>query len=166
MQYNTISHISIMRYFFYSLLLFIALSCQRGIEYNILFENQSDSAICIGFDCTYPDDSLNVIAHILDPINPCLEIAPHSQGKLWQGIGKKESWYYVFDFSHSNYHGYISFTIMDKEVKDCGELESVQKEYNILARYDITNEDIEKLGWKLTYPPSHELERMHIWIRP
>jgi hypothetical protein len=55
---------------------------------------------------------------------------------------------------------------MDKKIKECGDPEKVQKEYNILARYDLTKTDIENLNWRLTYPPSPELSKMHIWIKP
>ena len=47
-----------------------------------------------------------------------------------------------------------------------GDFEKVQTEYNILARYDLTIADIEDLGWRLTYPPSPELNIRSIWIKP
>ena len=155
-------------YYLLTVVLFIILfiSCQRSEDYNILFENLSDNTICIGFDYSYPVDSLNVIAEIMNPINPCFEIAPHSQESLWQGIDKKESWYCIFELSKTNFNGYVSFTIVDKEIKESGDLEKVQTGYNILARYDLKNVDIEDLGWRLTYPPSPKLKRMHIWVKP
>ena len=157
-----------MKHFYYVLfvIVFLSISCQRNKDFNILFENLSDNRICIGWDVSYPVDSLNVIAKIMDPINPCFEINPHSQENIWQGVGKKLSWYYIFNLSKSNYNGYVSFTIMDKEIKNCGDLEKVQKEYIVLARYDLTIADIEDLGWRLTYPPSPELNKRSIWIKP
>lgn len=156
-----------MRYLYslLSVLLLSSISCQQNENFNIVFENLSDNSICIGFDSSYPDDSLNVITKIMDPINPCIEIAPHSRDNIWEGVGKKVSWQYFFDHSQS-YKGYVSFTVMDKKIKECGDPEKVQKEYNILARYDLTKTDIENLNWRLTYPPSPELSKMHIWIKP
>ena len=134
-------------------------------DFFITFCNNSDLTICIAPDFSYPEDSINGIKVVMDPANPCDEISSNTQKALWIGVGKKVSWYSFFDYSQNNYSGYISFYIMDIDVKNEGNLETIQNDYNILARYDIIREDMEYLNWKLYYPPTPEMSRIHMWLK-
>lgn len=53
---------------------------------------------------------------------------------------------------------------MDVDVKAASDIDNTIKDYDILARYDITKEDIETLRWRLTYPPSSEMSAIHMYI--
>ena len=142
------------------------ISCSTLSEdYYINLYNNSDITICVADDLRYPMDSINGIQAVMDQANPCNEIPPNTKNTLWTGVGKKTSWYAFFDISQDNYAGYISFYIMDIDVKNKGNIETTQKDYNILARYDITREDIEYLNWNLYYPPTPEMSRIHMWVR-
>lgn len=144
--------------------LFILASCARteGIFY-VSFINKSTNTICVAFDCSYPKDSIKVIKEMIDSRNPCDIIAPNRGKELWQGTGKKESWLAYFNLSQESYNGYVSFYIMDIDVKH-GRIDGIQNDYHILARYDITQEEIEMLNWTLTYPPTPEMSSVHMWL--
>lgn len=143
------------------LLLLTIVSCERQSEdFYLHFENTGDKHICIDYDLGYPVDSLKVIKNIMDPHNPCYEIAPKTEKVLKCGVGKYESWYTLFNISRA---GYISFAIMDKIIKDEGDMETVQNEYCILVRYDVTREDLETLGFRLAYPPTKEMAQIHMY---
>lgn len=149
-------------YFLFFVLL-ISISCQEYSEdFFIIFENDSDKTICVSDDGLYPVDSLLAIRFMVVPGN-YYEIPPRSQSTMTWGVGKWQSWYVSFDSSDC---GYVSFTILDSEVMKSNNVESIQENYNILARYDLTKEDLEKLKFKLTYPPTPEMSHVHMWIKP
>ncbi len=54
---------------------------------------------------------------------------------------------------------------MDIDTAKEGDYERVQREYDVLARYDLTDEDLESLNFTLVYPPSEEMAGVHMWIR-
>lgn len=150
-----------MRIIHLSLLTLIIAACSsHDRSYYINFYNTSDYTLCVDFDCSYPDDSVTTIREIMGSVNPCYSINPHSYSKVWQGIGKRQSWYSYFDDSYS---GFVSFYIIDDRVKDKGDVEKIQREYDILARYDVTINDIESLDWSLTYPPTEEMSYIHMY---
>lgn len=145
--------------------LFILVSCVRSEDiFYITFINKSDKTICIAYDCSYPRDSVKVIREMIDSRNPCDVIAPNMNKELWTGVGKKQSWYAYFRYSRESYNGYVSFYIMDIDVKNNGSIDDTQNDYNLLARYDITQEEIENLNWILTYPPTPEMSFVHMWL--
>ena len=142
---------------------FVSVSCQEYSEdFYILFENASDKTIFVEADSSYPRDSLRIIRFMVVPGNS-YEIPPRSQNTMTWGVGKWQSWYSSFDLSD---RGYVSFTILDSEVMKSNNVESIQENYNILARYDLTKEDLDKLKFKLTYPPTPEMSHVHMWIKP
>ena len=154
-------HTKSVYYLFFVLL--ISISCQEYSEdFYILFENASDKTIFVEADSSYPRDSLRIIRFMVVPGNS-YEIPPRSQNTMTWGSCKWESWYSVFDSSDC---GYVSFTILDSEVMKSNNVESIQENYNILARYDLTKEDLDKLKFKLTYPPTPEMSHVHMWIKP
>lgn len=152
-------HTKSVYYLFFVLL--ISISCQEYSEdFFIIFENDSDKTICVYADVSYPVDSLRAIRAM---VANSYEIPPRSQNTMTWGVGKWQSWYSSFDLSD---RGYVSFTILDSEVMKSNNVESIQENYNILARYDLTKEDFDKLKLKLTYPPTPEMSHVHMWIKP
>lgn len=59
---------------------------------------------------------------------------------------------------------FFSFTIIDKEIVENPEtVESIYYDYNVLARYDVTEEDMDNLEWSLEYPPSEAMRNVHMY---
>ena len=72
------------------LLLLTIVSCERQSEdFYLHFENTGDKHICIDYDLGYPVDSLKVIKNIMDPHNPCYEIAPKTKSNVRKKRSRK-----------------------------------------------------------------------------
>ena len=41
--------------------------------------------------------------------------------------------------------------------------EEVVKEYKVLARYDLTLEDLERLNWTIYYPPNEKMKGIKMY---
>lgn len=152
-----------MRILFFAALLLTALSCvNKTKDYFINLENNSDRTIIVlaGFD--YPNDSTYVLDCLWSQQHS--PIKPNSSQILYAGYEKPSSWYINFYISQTECSGYISFYIMDIKVKALYDLETIEKDYMILARYDVTQDDIERLDWTLSYPPTPEMQGIHMWL--
>lgn len=150
------------RIVFCILLLFTIISCEKPRDYYITFENNSNKTVIVDIGFGYPKDSINVIESMY--IESLIQIRPNSSKNIFGGFEKPSSWYIDFYHSQTRCSGYVSFYIMDASVKRRHDLETIQKEYMLLARYDITQEDIERLDWTISYPPTPEMHGVHMWI--
>ena len=142
-------------------LMFLFSSCERSLDYYIVFRNESDKTIIIGNNYSYPTDSTKMISNMLS--QPYTKVNPKSSVKLTTGGVKLSSWYQTFYFAQAEGHGVISFYIIEDKVRNDDEKESLIKEYDILARYDVTQIDIEYTSWTLVYPPSTEMQYIHMF---
>jgi hypothetical protein len=110
-------------------------------DYPLKFEilNNSDSSIYFAFSDAFPDTSLSKIYPI-----------PYYQGNLWQKLlphtGKNEV---TPDF---NLHSKTFIFIFDANAIETTPWDTIVKHYNILKRYQLTKDDMEKLDWVITYP--------------
>jgi hypothetical protein len=43
--------------------------------------------------------------------------------------------------------------------------ETIRAEYNVLVRYDLSFEDLERLDWKVFYPPNEKMEGVKMFSR-
>lgn len=143
------------------MLLLIPLSCDPPEHSYITFNNRSNQTIFVGWGLSYPQDSTRVI-DLMIRSDHYDEIAPYSKRDLWHGTEKIESWVSCFDRSHA---GYLSFYIMDNEVRNMRDIENILKDYRILARYDLTEDDLATLDWTLSYPPTPEMSHIHMWLK-
>ena len=143
------------------LALIISACSPHDSSFNIDFHNTSDYTLCVDFDCVYPDDSVSTISEVMRQVSIPFIIKPHSQMDVWHGAEKKQSWYAYFDVSEN---GFVSFYIIDVKVKNEGNVEKTLREYNVLARYDVTIEDLESLNWSLAYPPTAEMSIIHMYL--
>ena len=136
-------------------------SCEKPSDYYIVFVNNSDKTVMISHNYAYPKDSLVLIKNMLS--QPCRKVNPKSSVRLTTGGVKLSSWYQSFYFSQTEAQGYVSFCMIEDKVRTDDEKESLIKEYDILARYDVTQDDIESLHWTLEYPPSKEMQAIHMF---
>lgn len=146
------------------ILLFLVLlfsSCERSSDHYIVFRNDSDMVLIIGDNWSYPTDSTTMISNMLS--QPYSKVNPRSSVKLTTGGVKLSSWYQTFYLAQTDGNGYISFYIIEDRIRNDDEKESMIKDYNILARYDVTQEDIESTHWTLVYPPSKEMKNIHMF---
>ena len=53
--------------------------------------------------------------------------------------------------------------IFDAKVVENTPWEVVAKDYLVLKRYDLTLEDLQRLNWKITYPPTEAMKDIKQW---
>ena len=157
----------------------IAMSCTGcrwlGLDFNfdgaILIYNDSASGIyclCPSYDdirpdcvsCTYPDTTI------------CFTIRPGiglDGGSGWYYIPAKETttagrpnshmerWFSAFP------QDTMSIFIFDEETVNHNSWKIIAEEYLVLQRYDLSIEDIKKLNYNIYYPPTPEMQDMHMY---
>ena len=144
------------------LFILILASCEYDPDRYLTFHNNSEKAIYVEWTLSYPADSLSELRRIRHGLDEWKIIYPKSKIVLTTGTEKLVSW--LGEAIRSDY-GYLSFTVMDLDTAKEGDYERVKREYDVLARYDLTDEDLESLNFTLVYPPSEEMAGVHMWIR-
>jgi hypothetical protein len=127
--------------------------------------NTCNNTVGVWVACNYPD-SVSVLSYLKDATYGQDYVAPYSHLQLSYGVGKKLSWHYYFDVSETECEGFVSFYIYDPQTIALNSIEIIEDNYLILARYDIRREDIENLDWKISYPPTEEMQGIHMWLAP
>lgn len=57
----------------------------------------------------------------------------------------------------------ISFVIYDADTLSKHPWETIRQQYNILQRYDLSLQDLQKLNYTLYYPPTPAMKDMKMW---
>ncbi len=91
------------------------------------------------------------------------EISPNTEQTIWFGTEKRISWISVFRDAESK-DSYVSFHIMDIDVRDKAMLKERKKTMTFLPGMMFTIKDIEALDWSLTYPPTAEMSLIHMYL--
>lgn len=95
------------------------------------------------------------------PTSTAEKVKPNDRGQLWTLLGRKS----IYSILNTEI---ISIYIMSPDTLEKYGFERMQADYNILARYDIT-EDIDKhFRGNFEYPPSQQMmdSGMRIYINP
>jgi hypothetical protein len=119
--------------------IFMNSSCHDPHDSKFLIRNTSDSSVYFAFSYSYPDTSLSRINSV-----------PHYNGNMWQKLLAHEGKYEttgVFDLNPTTF-----VFIFDAHTIETTPWDTIVKHYNILKRYQLTKDDMEKLDWVITYP--------------
>ena len=138
-------------------------SCEERYEEasQIFFYNRSDRDVMVVMHKDYPEDSTGLL--IDTALLEWKTGKPVLKGEQYvfkeRAPFRWESWRYTYEYCR-----YISFSIIDKEIVENPEtVESIYYDYNVLARYDVTEEDMDNLEWSLEYPPSEAMRNVHMY---
>ncbi|MGV8091910.1 MAG: hypothetical protein AB2L24_08610 [Mangrovibacterium sp.] len=106
--------------------------------------NNSDNAIYFDYSYRYPD-TLLVYNPVVNPTSykieaHSLEVEQKSHGSCFDGI------------ISGSPGGKIMFFIYDANTLETTPWDTVVKHYMILKRYDLTEQDLDSMGWTITYP--------------
>jgi hypothetical protein len=63
----------------------------------------------------------------------------------------------------SNIKTFISIYIFDANVLATFSWGTIEKNYMVLQRYDLTKEDLQRLNWELTYPPNEAMKDVKMY---
>jgi hypothetical protein len=107
--------------------------------------NNSDNTIYFDFSYRYPDTTLkeNPV-----PGRKYARINGHSSGREQDIYGDC----FEGTISSANPGGKIMFFIYDANTLETMPWDTVVKHYMILKRYDLTEQDLDSMGWTITYP--------------
>lgn len=141
----------------------LAISClclfgciERTPDFYLSVDNSTESSVILALGYKYPEDS--VCVHIEREVN-AKEVCV-----LTNGVGKYESWITMYD---AYGHTFISVYLFDGKIINPAFTNIPDyRDYNelkLLARYDLLLEDLEMLGWKVSYPPSLEMKDVHMF---
>jgi hypothetical protein len=133
-------------------------SCGNLVDhvYGIDVINNTDYAILtapgLGPDwlSSYPDTTLSK----LEPA--FFRVSPHTRNY----IGNGDKWENVFpDLPKDT----LSIYIFSKDTFNTYGWRKVQEGYKILKRYDLSLDDLKKLNWTVTYPPTEEMKDIRMY---
>lgn len=154
-------HLSLkITYVFSMILLFTSCSEQWRNGHNYISIN-NNSPLKLYYDlCTadYPDSSA-IIPRYLKFIDANKEqiTEPFSQGRISSNkfLVRIESWFYN--------KTYKSFMLFDYDLLMTENPETIAENYMVLVRYDVTLDDLDRLGWTLHYPPTPAMRDVHMY---
>lgn len=70
--------------------------------------------------------------------------------------------FYESSFNHHGFDTLIVF-VFDADTLEALGWDSVCSNYKVLQRYDLSLEDLQALDFKLCFPPSESIKRIHMW---
>lgn len=105
--------------------------------------NNTEHIIASFIQYNYPDTSIQ------DKETPgfnSISIEPHSKNVHLTFV----SWETLIN--QNNQYGIISILIFSSDTIQTYSWEEIQKNYNVLKRYDLSLQDLERMNWTITYP--------------
>lgn len=137
---------------------FFIQGCEKiGAEYPLFIQNNSQHSLSVFFNddenhkAIYPDTSISIT----------------QQGIIHVPKGEKEvlagstNWKSVFEVSAPK--DTLSIIIMHSDTLAKYSWLEIRNTYNILKRYDVSYQDLERIGWTLHYPSTAEMEGIKMY---
>jgi len=115
-------------------------SCKDLVDhvYSIRIQNNSKDTVQFYESYNYPDT-------LIDVIKPRLKMVYPSK---YSYLDSKKEWDEVLVSPKDT----ISIYILSKDTVDKYGWDKIRSNYNILKRYDLSLDDLEKRSWTITYP--------------
>ena len=119
----------------------------------IEMNNYSDKAIYVNIDAEYPDTS----GRFIGDFDPFFKISSHNKNSdiLYMRYG----WESFLRDKRQLPSDTLMIFMMDADIV---ELHTNFKKA-IIQRYDISLQDLQRLNWMLTYPPSESMKNVKMW---
>lgn len=136
------------RFFLFIITLLVCCCQTYSNDYNLLVYNDSDIFITIG---THDAG--------LDRVTIDKSISPRCTECLVYGTGKKQSWAsYLLEYKSVSFYIYEGIT--DKHfINDYDDNDDII----LLAKYVFTLNDMERLNWHFSYPPSDDMKDIEMY---
>lgn len=140
----------------YSLLILITLmsSCEVKMDNFELITLRNDSQSTINFHVA-SENSPVVYPDTLLPVNIGDISLPNITGTVFWGDSQK--WEERIDLLPSDT---LSIYFFHPDTLSTYSWDQIRSDYNILKRYDLSIEDLESLNFKVTYPPTLEMQNI------
>ena len=135
-------------------MLFAANQCNRENCHNeIPFINNSDKVLYV-MGLTYSSDTLFYIGNWLTTPSNNHKVEPNSTNT------------HCLSRRAGNCYDVVPITrifIFEEQVILSTPRDTIQQNYMILQRYDLTPEDLELLNWEVPYPPNERMKNMKMY---
>lgn len=133
-------------------------SCKDLVDhvYGIDVRNNTDYTILAapglgpGWLSSYPDTAISELKPAF------FHVSPH----LKNYIGNGDKWENVFPGLPKDT---LSIYIFSEDTLKSYDWGKVKEDYKILSRYDLSLDDLKKLNWTVTYPPTEEMKKMRMY---
>lgn len=134
-----------------SMMLFCSASCEKLFDHAYIIKIQNNSKDTVQFyeSYNYPDTSIVQNKPILTRVYP----------KDYSHLESKKDWDEVLVSPKDT----ISIFILSKDTVDKYSWEKIRSDYNVLKRYDLSLDDLEKRSWTVTYPPTEEMKNINMY---
>lgn len=115
-------------------------SCEKLVDhaYIIKIQNNSNDTIQFYESYNYPDTTIDVTKPRLKMVYP----------SKYSSLESKKDWDEVLVSPKDT----ISIFILSKDTVNKYSWDKIRSDYNILKRYDLSLDDLEKRSWTITYP--------------
>jgi len=153
------------KYFLFLLTIILFSSCTRSCEEefkDLYIVNNSDKTLFFMKGKHYPDTTIENNFNFWDSEGnriyavPSNSISPFETKKADVILhNSREQFYYRFDT--------LMIFLFDSSVIKNIPPETVEKDYLVLQRYDLSLQDLHKLHWKVYYPPTDAMKDMKMW---
>ena len=149
------------------LYLLIVMLCKCSCDddhWSIDIYNNSEKTIFTNNGWHYPDTTF-AVNYVFDPFyNDKKDTANKTQwAKPFQKcityVGRHSTWESNFKYENDT----VMIFIFDGDVIGNVDWEIVKKDYLILQRYDLSLQDLQKLNWKVDYPPTEAMKEMKMY---
>lgn len=129
------------------------------------FHNESAYNVYVSSTWYYPNDSTSLL----------------TKGTWWEYISSGKSYRFVADpeaiinfaghsggswkteLEYFSYAGILSFFVINEECYNLLESAYTFDDYPVLVRYDLTIDDLERLNYKVEYPPTERMYGVHMY---
>lgn len=120
------------------LILFCGGSCEKIVDhaYYINVQNSTNDTVLCYDSYNYPDTLVSFDKPLLQTVTPQSYTKLISK-KEWKGVLPKDT---------------ILIYFLSKDSVDKYSWDKIRSNYNILKRYDLSLDDLEKQNWTVTYP--------------
>jgi hypothetical protein len=132
-------------------------NCKKFAEFPLFVQNNSTHSISVFFNdnenhkAIYPDTSISIVEQGIIAI---------PKGEK-EAIAGSRNWESVFEVSVPN--DTLSIFIIHSDTLAKYTWSEIRRDYNILKRYDLSFQDLERIGWKLQYPPTAEMKGIKMY---
>ncbi len=143
---------------------FLFTSCQLAMDWNFeisAVNNTNDTIILLyAYDTNsitcdknlYPD---TVLLNNL-PVDFLRQLEPQGNSLIYSSGCSYDRWF-------EDNSDKISIFVFSKDTVNQYSWNEIRDHYNVLVRYDLGYEDIQKLDYTIPYPPTHEMAGMQMY---
>lgn len=142
----------------------LGLQCKKDKfnGYDLRFKVQNNSSNTISyFDNAnnYPDTSISYISDQFLKANDYYSITPEKNRIIYT---TGTSWEQIFNQAPE---GIVMLYIINTDLIKNNPWDSIQNQYNILARYDLSIEDLKHRNFTIEYPYNSSLGKLKVWTK-